>query len=415
MAHSEWSPSAGPREYNCPASFLHNRNRPRNDTVHNTYGTAGHHIAELCLRHNTDVDIYAGCTAGVFEGKVRFLHEKAQPIEGEFVHEVDDAMVVALQQYVDRCRATPGDHFIEVSVEHTKWCPDFDEWGDPTPPQFGTSDHIACSPGVMYVDDLKMGMGLKVYAFENIQALKYALGALDEYDWLYDIQEIHIRICQPRLDHFDEWVLSREELLEWGAKIKARAELCYADEPIYGPDEKTCTFCVIRGTCRALQQVHAEKRAYMLDDFDDPENPALLTDAELVEAWKLWPLMQKAHQALDYEVKRRFAENNPVEGLRIVEGTTHRRVTDEEAITAYLLEQGVPKDKFMQTKTTFASPAQIEKLVAAKERKKLADWFAKPKGGPVIALQDDKRSDYNNALDLGLFDTEGDGFDDETD
>lgn len=399
MSHSRWSPSAGPREYLCPPSHLLNRNRPRNDTAYNTYGTAGHHIAELCLRHDHDVEVYAGCRLAVKDGKVRFVHEHAPEQEGEFVHEVDDEMGNAIQQYVDRCRAEPGDHFVEVQVNHTKWCPDTDEAGNATAPQFGTADFVACRPGHITVRDLKLGQGLKVEAFENIQGLKYALGAFDEYDWIYDFRTIKICIDQPRLSHFDEWELTREELLEWGAKIKARAQECYNPEAEFGPGEKQCKFCHVLATCKAAREHAFGQRAMLFDDLDgEPlHDHRLMDDQELVNAWRTWPLAQEIHKAIDIEIKRRMLAGG-VEGLKFIQGITHRKWTDEAAAQEALRQQGVPREKYITEK--FISPNAAEKLLA---KNALSGFWQKPPGAPVIALADDKRPDYIPPADMALF------------
>lgn len=407
MSHSKWSPSSGPREYACPPSHLLNRNRPRNDTQYNTYGTAGHHIAELCLTSNTDVDIYVGCRLAVLNGQVRFVHEKAPPLDGEFVHECDDKMGNAIQQYVDRCRAEPGDHYVEVQVEHTDWVPDTDEDGNPTQPQYGTSDFVACSPGLLVVRDLKMGQGLKVDAFENIQALKYALGCWKEYDWLYGFERVRIHIDQPLLDHFDSWEISVEELLEWGAKIKARAELCYDPDAEFGPGEKQCKFCHVAATCRAARDYVFAQRAMVFDDLDgEPvHDHRLLSDEELVEAWRLWPLAEMIHKRVDEEIKRRFYANNGLPGLKLIEGITHRAWSDEDSARETLSRHGVSRDKYI--KETMVSPNAAEKLLKKEDREELSGFWRKPPGAPVIALASDKRPDYKSPVDLSLFDDDG--------
>src|SRR5690606_31016918 len=163
------------------------------------------------------------------------------------------------QEYVDWCRALPGEHYVEVRVEHTAWCPDEDEFGMPLDPQFGTSDHVACIPGgalgypeaTIVVTDLKYGKGVKVFAVENKQAIKYALGAWKEYDWLYNFKHVVIRIAQPRRNHFDVWDLTVEELLEWGDKIKERLTLVFAPDPPFQASEKGCKFCKAAYKCAA--------------------------------------------------------------------------------------------------------------------------------------------------------------------
>ena len=60
----------------------------------------------------------------------------------------------------------------------------------------------------------------------NEQAMMYALGALKEYDIYSEIDEIVIGIYQPRLNHFPEWVITRDELLAFGEDSKAGIRCC---------------------------------------------------------------------------------------------------------------------------------------------------------------------------------------------
>ena len=65
MAHSRFSPSATEREFTCPGSFLLNEMEADRQSPDAAHGTAAHHIGELCLRLDHDVETYAGCLIAV--------------------------------------------------------------------------------------------------------------------------------------------------------------------------------------------------------------------------------------------------------------------------------------------------------------------------------------------------------------
>ncbi len=83
------------------------------------------------------------------------------------------------------------------------------------PEGFGTGDALIVTDGRIEVIDFKYGKGVRVDAVENPQMKLYALGALDEFDYRYTIDEVRMTIVQPRLGHLSEWSQSVETLLAW--------------------------------------------------------------------------------------------------------------------------------------------------------------------------------------------------------
>lgn len=62
------------------------------------------------------------------------------------------------------------------------------------PDGFGTGDCIIIGDKILHIIDLKYGRGVEVSAEENPQMMLYALGALNIYDALYDIDEVVMTI-----------------------------------------------------------------------------------------------------------------------------------------------------------------------------------------------------------------------------
>ena len=65
---------------------------------------------------------------------------------------------------------------------------------------FGTSDAILISDGTMHVIDYKHGLGILVSAEDNPQMKCYALGALELFDDIYDIDTVSMIIYQQTPD-----------------------------------------------------------------------------------------------------------------------------------------------------------------------------------------------------------------------
>ena len=239
-------------------------------------------------------------------------------------------MVNAVQEYVDWCNDTPGEKYPECRVDISRWCPrppaDLSAVFIPAAafePQGGTSDHAACSPGRLVITDLKYGKGVKVYAENNEQAVLYALGFIHEWDALYEFKEIEIRICQPRLDHKDVWIVSREDLEAIGEYILERFTLALQPDAPFHPGEKQCKFCKASGLCRAQAEYLSEIRALAFDDLDAARvleetptfavpDPRLLTNDELVEAWHLHGLVKARYDAIEREMMRGLGERRAV-------------------------------------------------------------------------------------------------------
>jgi hypothetical protein len=409
MGHSTYSPSATKREYLCPPSHRHNRDQPRRRSMFSDEGTAAHHVHELCLRTNRDVDTFAGCHIAVNgHGKCTFLHEKRQLKRDEVEFEVTDEMVVAVQQSVDWCRELPGRHYVEVKVEHTRWCPKVYDKNGEIERQFGTADHIALDfkRKVIYVTDLKYGQGEQVFAEENMQAMKYALGAYDEFREFGEFERVVIRISQPRLKHFDVWEITIDELLAWGKKMRKRLQLTLDDSAEYHASEEACRFCGHAADCKELARVTNETRAL---DFDDltvkaPNTPKAkkkaaklpsLSVKEMVRFWRLWPLIQLRYKAVEAELAaRENDEPGSVPGLKHVEAITRRKwAADDDEIRAALMALGIPRHKI--DKVTLASPNQIEEVLPKEKHEELKQLWVKPRGEPTLVDVSDKRERYS--------------------
>ena len=69
------------------------------------------------------------------------------------------------------------------------------------PDGFGTGDCLIVADKLLHIIDFKYGQGVLVDAEENPQMMLYALGALRQFDHLYDIAQVAMSIYQPRREN----------------------------------------------------------------------------------------------------------------------------------------------------------------------------------------------------------------------
>lgn len=410
-SHAFFAPSSAPRVVLCPASLLLTYGMPDTQTEYAAQGTAAHWIADLTLRGGHLVERYAGCAVAVTRtGACRFVNELHPVIEDELAFEVDDEMVIAVQEYVDWCNDAEGEHYPECRVDVSRWCPRDTEGNvlsvfvpaEAFESQKGTSDHAACRPGHLVITDLKYGQGVRVLAKDNYQAVLYALGFIAEWDWMYDFQDIEIRICQPRLEHKDVWVVTRAEIEAIGAYILERFTLAMTDHAPFAPSEKACKFCKASGLCRAQKEHLSTIRALNFDNLDFIDE-RLLTPDELVEAWREHGFYQARFDAIARELMRAIDAGQTVKGLKLAEGRSNRKWINESLAMADLeLLADLPRDKLY--KSSAISPARAEALLPKAQRGIVNTLAYKPRGGAVIVDADDKRPEYAAVLAAQLED-----------
>ena len=382
-SHARFAPSSAHRIYDCPASLLLNEQEPDREIYEAAEGTVAHHVAEICARMRRDPEEFLGKTFDSDDLDTDY-DEELHSSKG-FEITVDDEMVQGVNEYLDRIMGLPGDHFVETRVNISPWCP--------IPDQFGTCDHAAASHKKLIITDLKYGR-VQVDAPQNKQLVMYALGFINEYDWLYDFDEVIIRICQPRLDHFDVWVTSKAELLAIGEKIKERFAIALKPKPPFGPSEKACRFCKINYKCKANHDFLYHDRVMLLDEDDEFVEPdiAMLDDAALASLWLRKGMYEARMRAVEDYLHTKIGNGEFVPGLKTVAGKKSRYFVSEIDAEMLLIDAGVKPEK-LYSSPKFVSPAQAEKLVRGDAKKKLQDFIKSKPGQPCLVSSDDRRKD----------------------
>ena len=252
---------------------------------------------------------------------------------------------------------------------------------------FGTGDCVVIADGTLYVIDYKHGKGVEVSAVENPQMMLYALGALELFDGIYDIDTVRMAIYQPRRENVSVCVMAKDDLLQWAYNdLMAKAKLAYEGGGEYACGD-WCRFCKAKAACRKRAEYNLELAKYdfeMPATLDDVEIAAVLARADELAAWaadvKEFAL-QQALSGVRYD------------GWKIVEGRSNRKYTDEDAVA-----DTVSKAGFDPYEPKLLGITAMEKLLG---RKKFAELLAglveKPQGKPALVPVTDKRPEMNTA------------------
>lgn len=378
---------------NCSGALIPNLLAPDSSGIEAAEGTVAHGVGELWAKTGK---------------KPRHLLGTTETVNG-FVIEITHEMMDQVQRYVDWCWTLTGTHFVEQRVHY--------DFITPIPNQGGTMDHAACEWQKLVVTDLKYGKGYQVFAENNIQLYLYAIGFFFEWDWLYDFQEITMRICQPRMEHFDEWTVTRAELLAMVDWLRVRAHAAWVLDAPRTPGPKQCQWCKVKATCGAyvtwydsltdgcyhdLTEVSQERIDETMDNialmqpFKKFKPAAELSTADLSVLYQYKGMVDSWWNAMSEELKKRVArgENAPLQ--KIVEGRVRRVYRDQDKAISYFVDElDIPRSKIVEEK--LASPAEMEKVLRAAGHSRseipnlLERVVVKPRGKPSLVGLSDKR------------------------
>lgn len=360
--HSVFSPSGSFLWLNCAGGLIANLLAPDDAGEDAAYGTVGHSVGEQWLRDGVKPAHRIGEVVEVQEG------------DQVFSITIDNAMMDYVERYVLWCAPLPGTHYVEQRFTYSHLTPLED--------QGGTTDHAALTYQHGIITDLKMGMGDKVYAERNSQAMLYALGTLYEWDWFYDFQRFTIRIAQPRLSHFDEWEVTREELLEFAEFVKVRAQAAWQPNAPRTPSPKACRWCRVSTSCTArlmqLTALASGNMSFIGKSITETEMQELKEslangafELELADPKRLstedlsilYPYIDTAKawwEKLNGEIYRRAMAGQNVSSAKLVKGRGGRRKWINPKMARKVLTRfGASDDDIVEVR----SPAQVEEVL----------------------------------------------------
>lgn len=374
--HALLSPSSSSRWLNCTPSARLAENAENKSSVYAEEGTLFHEICEYCL---------AQWNSGVWEPDP-FGEELPELKDDHLMHPLfRQEMFKHARNYCDfvmnenyNLEKSDGacKMLLEEKVDISEYAPDC----------FGSVDCQLVGRDTLEVIDLKYGEGVKVYAERNTQMMLYALGALKGKP---SIKSIRLVIAQVRLNHFDVWEISANDLLQWADKVlKPTAKKAFA-----GKGEQKmgdwCGFCPVKAQCRKQYEA-------VVNDFDKYEYPELLTEDEIcdliekIDKYKGW--LESVNKFVYDEALR----GHKWKGYKLVAGRSSRVITDEEAIRQDLLTKKYLEDEIFNIK--LKGIGDLEKLVGKKQFSALYGQYVKSKPGNPKLVPDSAPGDEISPL-----------------
>lgn len=250
---------------------------------------------------------------------------------------------------------------------------------------FGTGDCVLIADGTLDVVDYKHGKGVEVSAVDNPQMMLYALGALELFDGIYDIDTVRMTIFQPRRENISVCVMAKDDLLQWAYnELIHKAKLAYEGGGKFSCGD-WCRFCKAKAVCRKRAEYNLELAKY---DF---EMPATLEDAEIAA------ILEKADELAAWAADvKEFALQQALngvkyDGFKVVEGRSNRKYINDEAVA-----DAVSKAGYDPYEPKLLGITAMEKLLGKKEfAKLLSGLIEKPQGKPALVPESDKRQEMN--------------------
>ena len=372
--HALLSASGASRWINCtPSARLEEKYGEQSTSVFASEGTLAHEIAELYLR----LDVLGTLDNEDFQESIA-----AKMSNDLFKEEMLDFVSI----YTEYCKA----QFNEAKTNDECAIIEIEQKLDLTsyvPESFGTADCVVIGGGTLEIIDLKYGKGVPVYADYNKQLMLYALGALDAFSIMYDIDTVKMTIVQPRLGNISTYSMPVEELGAWAdQELRPAATKAFAGEGELNSGD-WCKFCSIKNRCKALYNKMLETAKY---EFAEPE---LMTDDEVADVLNRAPkLIEWLDSVKEYASSEALNNNKIWPGFKLVEGISRRKWDSEEKVTEAIFANfpEASEDEIYDLK--LKSISEIEKLYGKKAvAEKLKSVIIKPQGKPTLVPESDKR------------------------
>ena len=372
-SHARLNASSSHRWMMCPPSVKLSEQFADKPSPYAEEGTFLHELCELKLHR------YLGDMVPELIEE-QYAEHRDNDFYSDEAESVTDEYVAFCIETIEAVRLSCPDPLI--MVEHRL---DYSEY---VPEGFGTGDLVIVADGVIEVIDFKGGRGVRVDANQNSQLMLYGLGALLEFDPLYDIHTVRMTIVQPRLSNTSTYEITAQELIRWAEiEVRPKALLAYEGAGEFCAGE-WCRFCKARYTCRKRSEYHMRLAEH---DFRQPD---LLSDEEIADILPVADSLNSWVQDLLAYATQAAVNGKSWPGYKLVAGRTVRKYTSEVEVIKAATEAGYT-DIY---KTTLLGVGDLEKRMGRKRfGEVLGKFIVKPAGAPTLVPETDARKPYSDA------------------
>lgn len=365
VKHAVLSASSSERWLNCPPSARLCEAYEDKGSDYAAEGTDAHALCEFRLKQAL------GIPADDPIENLSWYNEEMEDCAAGYAAYVSELLETAKQICADPVI------LIEQRVDFSRWVRD----------GFGTADCIVIADGVLNICDYKNGQGCLVLAERNPQMMLYALGALEIFDGIYDIDTVRMTIYQPRKSNISVYEMDKADLYEWAnSELTQKAQLAYEGQGSFSCGE-WCRFCKAKAECRERAEANLALARY---EF---QTPALLADEEIADILgKVDALTAWAADVKEYALQQAVS-GTAFPGWKLVKGRSNRKYTSEAAVAAAV--EGAGFDPY--EKKLLGITAMQKLLGKSRFEELLTPYIEKPQGKPTLVRSSDKRPEWNTA------------------
>ena len=363
--HAVLSASSSERWLNCPPSARLCEAYEEKSSDYAAEGTDAHALCEYRLKQALGIPVENPIE------NLSWYNEEMEDCATGYV-----AYVVELLEAAKQICADPI-VLIEQRVDFSRWVSG----------GLGTGDCICIAEGLLNIVDLKYGAGIEVSADHNPQMMLYALGALEIFDGIYDIDTVRMTIYQPRKSNISIFEMSKDVLLTWAdTELTEKAKLAYEGQGNFSCGD-WCRFCKAKAECRERAEANLALARY---DF---EAPALLDDEEIADILgKVDALTAWASNVKEYALQQAVS-GKKWPGWKLVKGRSNRKYTNDVVVAAAVESAGFDPYE----RKVLGITAMQKMLGKSRFEELLAPYIEKPQGKPTLVPESDKRPAMNTA------------------
>lgn len=355
--HSLLSPSSSKRWLECPPSARLTEGIKDETSIFAKEGSDAHTLCEYKVNKALGLNV-------------------ANPVENlsyydeEMEKSSEEYMLFVLETY-HKEEGNEPEIFIEQRLDISRYVPECS----------GTGDCLIIANKTLHVIDFKYGKGVEVSVNKNTQMMLYALGALDMFESIYEIETVSMTVFQPRLSNISTSSTNVKELKQWANEyLKPRALLAFNGEGEMQAGS-WCRFCKIKSSCIKRAEKNMQLASY---DF---KKPPQITDEEVIEILKQVDELSSWVSDIKGYALSVLSRGGKLEGYKLVEGRANRKYLDEKFVVETVKGENLdPYDH-----KVLGITAMTKLLGKQRFNKLLKQYIYKPKGKPTLVLESDKR------------------------
>ena len=217
----------------------------------------------------------------------------------------------------------------------------------------------------------------------------YALGALELFDGIYDIESVSMTIFSATQREHQQLHHFQNQLIRWAEEVLVpTAKLAFEGSGDYKAGEH-CQLCKAKAVCRKRAEYNLELAKYdfaVPDTLNETEISYILTRADELAKW--------AGDVRDFALEQALAGTS-YPGFKVVEGRSVRKYTNEDAVAIAVKDRGYdPYEKKLLGITAMTS------LLGKKQFEEILGGLTyKPPRKPALVPESDKRPAMNTAAE----------------